>query len=301
MTTLAETGAEKVEWDLRDLYEGRSDPRWKRDADEALGAAEAFRRRHAGRIATLEAGALVEATEEYERIVSLMFRVWLFAKLASDTDTTDPEYARLLQLAVERQPAVETELLFFRLEWAALDEENARAVLGNPRTQRYTQFLRAQRRFREHLLSEAEERVAVEKELGGVKAWERLNTTLLAAIRVRIEGEEMAPLAALQRLRVTPDRDTRRRIAEALSDALEQNIATRVSVLNAVATDPAVEDRLRGYPTWISYRNLENEVADADVDAEERPLAHERTPRRAGSRARRQCSAPRRQSGSSTR
>jgi oligoendopeptidase F len=135
------------------------------------------------------------------------------------------------------------------------------------RTERYTQFLRAQRRFRDHLLSEAEERVAAEKELGGVKAWARLNTNLLAEIRVRLEGEEMAPLAALQRLRLTPDRDTRRRLAEALGHALEQNIATRASVLNAVATDRAVEDRLRGYPTWISHRNLENEIADTAVEA----------------------------------
>jgi oligoendopeptidase F len=267
MTTVAETGAEKVEWDLRDLYASRFDPRWRRDADEALRAAEAFRLRYVGGVAALGAEELVDATQEYERIVSLMFRVWLFAKLASDTDTTDSECARLLQLAVQRQTAVETELLFFKLEWAAVDEEKARPVLDDPRTERFAQFLRAQRRFREHLLSEAEERVAAEKELGGVKAWERLNTNLLAEIRVRFEGEEMAPLAALQRLQVTPDRDTRRRIAEALGDALERNITTRASVLNAVATDRAVEDRLRGYPTWISHRNLENEIADNAVEA----------------------------------
>jgi oligoendopeptidase F len=267
MTTLAETGAENVEWDLRDLYESPADARWRRDADEALRAAEAFRLRYAGGVAALGPDELVDATDDYERIVTLMFRVWLFAKLASDTDTTDSEPARLLQLAVERQTAVENELLFFKLEWAAVDEEKARAVLDDRRTKRYANFLRVQRRFRDHLLSEAEERVAAEKELGGVKAWARLNTNLLAEIRVRFEGEEMAPLAALQRLRVTPDRDTRRRLAEALGHALERNIATRASVLNAVATDRAVEDRLRRYPTWVSHRNLENEIADDAVEA----------------------------------
>lgn len=266
MSTTA-TGAENVRWDLGELYAGLTDTSFARDADDALDAATRFRRRYAGRIDALSAADLADATAEFERIKELTFRIWLFAKLSADSDTADAEAARALQRAVERQTAIESELLFFRLEWLALDDAHAAPLLEDPQLDRYCRFLRLQRRFRPYVLSEDEERVAAEKSLGGVRAWERLNTNLLAQIRVRLNGEEHKPLEALQRLRVTPDRENRRRIAEALVEALEQTIATRAAVLNAIVTDRAVEDRLRGYPTWISHRNLENEISDDAVEA----------------------------------
>ena len=266
MSTTA-TGAEKVHWDLGDLYAEVTDPALETDSDEGLDAAARFRRRYAGRIGRLSAAELAEATAELERIKALTFRVWLFAKLSADTDTTDGEAARALQRAVERQTATENELLFFRLEWLALDDARAALLLDDPQLARYSHFLRSQRRFRPHVLSEDEERVAAEKSLGGVRAWERLNTNLLAQVRVRLHDGEVSPFEALQRLRVTPDRENRSGIAEALVEALEQSIATRAAVLNAVAADRAVEDRLRGYPTWISHRNLENEISDDAVEA----------------------------------
>jgi oligoendopeptidase F len=119
---------------------------------------------------------LAEATAEFERIKELTFRIWLFAKLSADTDTADAEAARALRRAVERQTAIESELLFFSLEWLTLDDARALSLVEDPLLDRYSHFLRSQRRFRPYVLSEAEERVAVEKSLGGVRAWERLNT-----------------------------------------------------------------------------------------------------------------------------
>jgi hypothetical protein len=81
------TGAERVEWDLGDLYLGITDPALVRDADVALDQATRFRQRFAARIRTLSAAELAEATAEFERIKALTFRMWLFAKLAADTDT----------------------------------------------------------------------------------------------------------------------------------------------------------------------------------------------------------------------
>jgi oligoendopeptidase F len=170
------TGAESVRWDLAELYAGVSDRALKRDAGEALDAATRFRRRYAGRVGALSTVELAEATAEFERIKELTFRIWLFAKLSADTDTADAEAARALRRAVERQTAIESELLFFSLEWLTLDDARALSLVEDPLLDRYSHFLRSQRRFRPYVLSEAEERVAVEKSLGGVRAWERLNT-----------------------------------------------------------------------------------------------------------------------------
>ncbi len=52
-----------------------------------------------------------------------------YAALRFSTDTAEPANGALLQLAQERGTAIETTLLFFELEWAALEEERAEHLL----------------------------------------------------------------------------------------------------------------------------------------------------------------------------
>ena len=61
------------------------------------------------------------------------------------------------------------------------------------------------------------------------------------------------------------DRDERRRASEAVTEALEPGLRTRTFVFNTVVLDKSVDDRLRGYETWISSRNLRNDTSDEAV------------------------------------
>ena len=55
--------------------------------------------------------------------------------------------------------------------------------------------------------------------------------------------------------------------ATAVTAALEPDLRTRSYIFNTLLHDKAVDDRLRGYPTWITSRNLSNEVSDESVEA----------------------------------
>ena len=55
MTTIEQTGAEEVAWDLSDLYASGDDPRIEADFAAAELAAVAFRERYHGKVATLTA------------------------------------------------------------------------------------------------------------------------------------------------------------------------------------------------------------------------------------------------------
>ena len=68
MTTIEQTGAEEVAWDLSDLYASGDDPRIESDFAEAEAATAAFRDRTYGKVATLSATELADAINEYERI-----------------------------------------------------------------------------------------------------------------------------------------------------------------------------------------------------------------------------------------
>jgi oligoendopeptidase F len=63
------------------------------------------------------------------------------------------------------------------------------------------------------------------------------------------------------------DRDTRRAAAEGITEALVPGLRTRTFVFNTILLDKSIDDRLRGYPTWISARNLANETTDEAVQA----------------------------------
>ena len=64
-----------------------------------------------------------------------------------------------------------------------------------------------------------------------------------------------------------PDRDQRRKTAEAVTEALEPGLRTRGYVFNTLLQDKAIKDRLRHYPHWLASRNLSNEASDESVQA----------------------------------
>ncbi len=265
-TTTQSTGAEEVAWDLSDLYDSSDDPKLQGELDEAKQATATFRERYRGKVAELDAADLAEAVAERERIESLLDRPMTFAQLRFSTNMADPPRGALVQRIQEESAALSTELLFFGLEWAAVDDAHAERVLADPAVAEYRHWLEALRRYRPHLLTEPEERIMTEKSVSGSSSWSRLYSELLGSLRAELDGEEQSMEVALARLQ-DADRDVRRTAAEAVTEGLQPGLRTRAFVFNAILLDKSIDDRLRGYPTWISARNLANEVSDEAVQA----------------------------------
>jgi oligoendopeptidase F len=256
------TGAEHVEWNLDDLFEGPDDPRLESDLDEASAAATAFRERYRGKLGELSAAELNDAVAELERIESAATRVETYARLRQAADSSDQARGALVQKVRERNTQIETELLFFDLEWSALDDEVAERLLADPALAKYAQVLRSQRRYKPYQLSEPEERISAEKSLTGATAWGRFFNELLSDLRVSYDDAELSLDEALSRLSRETSQEERGRVAEAVTETLRPGVRTRGYVLNTILNERAIEDRLRGYESWISARNLANEIPD---------------------------------------
>jgi oligoendopeptidase F len=263
-TAIAEL--ERTAWDLDPLVDGEGDAGALRLLDAAARRASAFAERYAGVLATIEVPGLREAMTELAAIEELVGRAGSYATLRFAIDTADPERGALLQNVQERATAIETRLLFFELEWAALDDEHAERLLEGEGLDFCRHHLRTQRRYRPHLLSEPEEKILSEKTVTGRNAWSRLFAESTSALRVSLDGDEVALDDALSRL-VSPDRDERRTVAGAVTAALAPGLRTHAFILNTLLHDKAVDDRLRRYPTWLSARNLSNEASDESVQA----------------------------------
>lgn len=266
MTTTELTGAEDVAWDLSDLYESGHDPRIEQHVREVEEAAAAFRERYYGRIAELSAAELVEAIDERERIDSIFTRAIYYAHLWFSTDMADSQRGALLARLTEKGAVIETQLLFFGLELADLDDAQADALLADTTLERWDHWLRSVRKFRPYILTEPEEKIMTEKSVSGVSAWDRLYDELLGALKVDLDGAEISFEEAMAKL-YSGDRDERRRASEAVTIALEPGLRTRTFIFNTIVVDKSIDDRLRGYENWLSARNLRNDTTDEAVQA----------------------------------
>jgi oligoendopeptidase F len=257
-----------VAWDLDPLVDGEGPEGVDRMLAEADERAAAFAERYAGNVAGLDGPGLAAAMAELQAIAELVSRAGNYAHLRFAVDTIDPANGALVALVSEKATAVETKLLFFDLEWAAVDDARADELLGADGLDTSRHHLRTVRRYRPYLLSEPEEKIMTEKAVSGREAWSRLFEEQTSAIKVDTPGDE-EPVkldVALSRL-LAPDRELRRTTAEAVTAALEPNLRTRAYIYNTIAQDKATDDRLRGYPSWISSRNLANEASDESVQA----------------------------------
>jgi oligoendopeptidase F len=261
-------------WDLEPLLDGEGQEGVEPRLAEALQRAQAFAERHAGRLEQLDAAGLREAMEELAAIHELVGRAGYYAALRFSTDTAEPANGALLQRVQEQETAIGTTLLFFELEWAALSQERADELLAGEGLEFCAHHLRNVRRYREHLLSEPEEKILSEKALTGAGAWTRLFEELTSAIEVELpspaahagDASTVALDVALSRLALA-DRDVRRSTAEAVTAALAPGLRTRAYLFNTLLADKATDDRLRRYPHWLAARNLSNEASDESVAA----------------------------------
>lgn len=261
--------AQQAAWDLAPLLDGEGPEGVESRLQEALRRAKGLAERHAGRLSQLDGAGLLAAMEELAAIHDLVGRAGAYAVLRFSTDTADPGNGALLQKVQERETEIETTLLFFELEWAALPDALAERLLNAEGLDFCAHHLRRVRRYREHLLSEPEERILAEKAVTGASAWGRLFEELTSAIEVQLPDDGASSVAldvALSRL-ASPDRQQRRAAAEAVTAALEPGLRTRAFLFNTLLADKATDDRLRRYPNWLAARNLANEVDDESVAA----------------------------------
>jgi len=268
---VADHEVEEVSWDLDPLLDGDpSDPVAAVDAMLAAAQerADAFAERYAGHVAELDGAGLAEAMKELGDLQEIVARAGSFSGLYFSTDTVDPVRGALFQRVQEKATPIETKLLFFELEWAAVDDERADALLEAEGLDFCRHHLRTARRYRPYLLSEPEEKILAEKSLTSRNAWGRLFEEQVAALEVSIEdGAEPVSLeVALSHLH-SADRSERAHAAERVTAALEPGLRTRGFVFNTLLADKMVEDRLRGYTHWLQSRNLANEASDESVQA----------------------------------
>jgi len=258
-------GAESVRWNLHDLYPAPDAPELAADMQTAERLATTFAETYRGKIAELDAAQLATAVEAFENIITLLTKLGSYAYLIWSTDTQNPALGKLMAQVEEHSTQIHQMVLFFELEWANAPESSA-ALVDDPALARYQHYLKLERRMQPYTRSEPEEKILSQMELTGASGWTRYFSEVMSNLRFPYEGQELTQSEILTKSK-DPDRSVRQKAADSVTGVLAANTHATTFIFNMILLDKASKDRIRGFQSWISARNLANQVEDEPVAA----------------------------------
>ncbi len=203
-------------------------------------------------------------TEDLERFAS---RIYGYAQLWFSEDTQNPEAQNLLGQMHQKMTELENRLLFFKLWWKQLDDENAARLMKNAGDYRY--YLEKLRLFRPYTLSEGEEKVINLKDSTGFVALITLYSSITNryTFTLEVDGEKKELTRGELSVYVHHhDPDLRAAAYQELYRVYGNDSSILGQIYQNIARDWYNENiTLRKYPSPISVRNLHNHLPDEVV------------------------------------
>jgi oligoendopeptidase F len=264
VTSLSAAG---VRWDLSDLEPDAETAR--REWDELLTRARDFAERRRGTVASAGPAGLRDLLDELDTLSQDISRVRFYATAREHTEASDAEANDLATLARDRLADLESILLFVDLDWLALEDAEADALLAAPELEPYAHRLRVARDDKPYVLPEGEEQ-ALNARRPAISAWESLHGRELATLTVDFDGGDGVEPHTIDRLLSYvhhPDRELRLAALDLLYEALGTLSDVQAACYDALVGDRLSVDRLRGIPEPMQPTNRANELEDAVVEA----------------------------------
>lgn len=265
------SSANGICWNLSDLYSSIDDPKLQQDMDSAKIRAEAFGQKYRGKIGkTLAAKSLAEAMQELESLSELLDKPIIYAQLVHAAKSDDPRHGALFSKTREARTAANQHLIFFDLEWVALDEAHAAQLLKDPLLSRWHHYLEVKRQLKPHYLSELEEKLFEEKTNTGRAAFVRLFDETMAGLSFTFTLNGASETQTLQQMLAKlhdADQKVRLAAAEGITAGLKANSRLLTYIFNTLLQDHHTDTRLRHFAGPMQSRNLANEITQESVDA----------------------------------
>jgi len=258
----------EVVWDLSEIFPSPTDPSVQRAMDEVSAVAEAFAAKYRGEIGALTAKELAQCLQEYEQYLARLRDVTLYAELAFSANMTLPETQSLHDRAMKLEAKLGKLLAFFELELGRLVYEKPE-LLADPALANYRHYLEKLRRQVPHQLSEIEEKLIIDKDQFGVRAWEEfqakwLNTRMFEVV---VEGEKkLLPFGAAYGLFSHPDRATRESAYKAVFSLVGKDGEVFASAFRNVCNDWLTICEWRKYSSPMEASLIVNDTDQQTIE-----------------------------------
>lgn len=208
------------------------------------------------------------ALAQLETITTIKSKLEAYADLWFSENTQSPEALNLRDRVDQVLADIGNRCLFFELWFKELPDEPVKDLIEQAGDLRY--FLETMRRFKPYTLSEGEEKAITIKDVNGIDAVINLYEMITNGFtfELAVEGETKAltrdELASYYQ---SPEPDVRAAAYQALFRVFGENATVLAQMYMHRARDWYSEGvELRGFPTAIFGRNLENDLPEAVVE-----------------------------------
>ena len=246
-------------WDLTSLFASPDDPRRAAERDEALRRTEAFGSRYRGQIAGLDGVALREALDELAEIRALVVRHVRYASLRYAVDSEDGVLRAEHAAAQSVLSTMNQGLAFLGVELASLSPEHFAGLDGADALVDLRWWIDQELLFAPFTLSEDAERTIARKDVTAKGAWVDLymQTSSSLSFPMEVDGAtKMLTRSEVSSMRLSPDRDVRRRAMASLVDTFAGSSHVLGFCFNTLFEDHRSEMAERGYPDVLHYTVL---------------------------------------------
>ncbi|MBV0912844.1 M3 family oligoendopeptidase [Anianabacter salinae] len=254
------------DWDLSDLYPAEDAPELKRDMDWLEAECAKFAADYAGKLADLDAAAMLTCIKRYEKIDVIAGRIMSFAGLRYYQNTTDSGRAKFMSDCQDKITTYTTALVFFSLEFNRIPDDAYEALFGTGDLARYKPVFDRMRSMRPYQLSDELEKFLHDQSVVGASAWNKLFDETMAGLEFEVDGETHGIEGTLNYL-TDHDRAKREAAAHELARVFRSRLPLFSRVHNTLAKEKDIEDRWRGMPTPQTGRHLANHVEPEVVEA----------------------------------
>ncbi len=252
-------------WDLTDLYTTANSVEFKADLASLASQVQTFNELYKGRIGNLEGKQLSQAIKSYEIMQSLIIKAQSFAFLNYATDVNDQDRKVLLQSTEEKVTSHLENLIFFQLELNKIsDADLEKKYKISPNLVHYKSWISKVRIWKKYELTEAEEKVLLQKELTSNSAWIKFYDQYQARLRFDFADQKLNFSEIVQKLSSHSEED-RKYAAQSISKVFAEHSDTFNFIFNTIVKDKELDDLRRGFIKPISARNLSNYIDDQVV------------------------------------
>lgn len=229
----------EVSWDLSEMFPTVTDASVQIAINELTERAGRFASECQGKITSLPAEALLRAIKDFEEYCIKLDRITSFSYLSFQANMTLPEAESLNDKVNKLKAKLDKTMAFFNIELGGLISKKPE-LINEPILLNYRHFLERLGREVPHQLSEVEEKLVIEKDQFGIRAWEELYGKWLSTrtFEVDVEGKKKAlSFNEAIGLLLNPDRPTRESAIKSIYGLLGKNGEIFASALRNICND----------------------------------------------------------------
>jgi oligoendopeptidase F len=257
-------------WDLSELLPEPSEEVFASRLAALEAAVTAFELRRADLDPRMEPGAFLAVVRQYEELHDLIQVINGYASLWFYSDTGSQEALTFRNRVRQEITEAGNRVLFFTLWWRALSDDEAWRLLPSEGEHRdYRQFLQDLRRFKPYTLDEKSEQIINIKDQTGGEAVVTLYSMLTNRLEFNLEVNGEARKLTRDEL-MGHAFSTNPELREGAYRELYRVYSHEANILgqiyaNVVRNWYDEQVGLRGYPSPIAVRNLDNDIPDRAV------------------------------------